>query len=114
LTFGAAMMQRVDLPKDRPIPQNGVGSCGRRRTLPEKGSRTWLAKAMIITKRDLHDLSVNCGVLGLSHYAKHLEFVPDQRRLTAEDNNAIFNLDGSRTPETLGKATSRVTEVASS
>ena len=70
-----------------------------------------IAKKMVITKRDLYDLTVNCGTLGLSHYAKHLEFVPEERRLTTADNNAIFNLDGSRTPETLGKATSRLAQV---
>lgn len=40
-----------------------------------------------------------------------MEFVPDERQLTAQDNNAIFNLDGSRTPETLGKATSRLAQI---
>lgn len=70
-----------------------------------------LAKRMVISKRDLHDLIGNCGTLNLSHHSKHHEFVPEQRRLTAEDNNAIFNLDGSRTPETLGKATGRVEQL---
>jgi hypothetical protein len=72
-----------------------------------------IAKAMVITKQDLHDLTVNCGALNLSHHSKHLEFVPDQRRLTAADNNAIFNLDGSRTAKTLMNATSRVKQVFS-
>lgn len=58
-----------------------------------------IAKKMVITKLDLYDLTVNCGTLGLSPYAKHLEFVHEERRLTTADNNAIFNLDGSRTPE---------------
>jgi hypothetical protein len=72
-----------------------------------------IAKAMVVTKQDFYDLTVNCGALNLSHHSKHLEFVPEQRRLTAADNNAIFNLDGSRTPETLMNATSRVKRVFS-
>ena len=70
-----------------------------------------ITKRMTVTKADLYDLTINCGTLGLSHYDKHLEFVPGQRRLTAEDSNAIFDLDGSSTAEKLMQATSRVTQI---
>jgi hypothetical protein len=48
-----------------------------------------VASVLVLTPQDLMALICNCGSLGLSHHAKHLEFVPDQRELTDHDRSAL-------------------------
>ncbi len=70
-----------------------------------------IARTMVLSGEDLYDLICNCGDLGLSHHPKHLEFVPEERRLTPEDDAAFYNLNGGRTPESLAKAMSRLEQI---
>jgi hypothetical protein len=49
-----------------------------------------LASELTLQSQDLMDLHYNCGQLRLSHHSKHMEFVPEQRRLTEDERAAVF------------------------
>ena len=95
--------------EEQAIRARGVAKDLRKLFRAERKKRALrIAREITLTKLDLHDLICNCEQLRLSHHPKHLEFLPEERRLRSEDNAAFFNLDGSRTPESLAKAQSRL------
>jgi hypothetical protein len=49
-------------------------------------------REIVLSERDLHDFMCNCGMVGLSHWDKFLEFVPEQRRPDDEDRRALTEL----------------------
>jgi hypothetical protein len=43
-----------------------------------------------VSDDDLHDLTCNCGVVGLTHWSKHLDFVPEGCRPGQDEREALL------------------------